>query len=136
VRPYTGSVLIEHEPAVAIETLIDVTRDTLAIDRILAEGEDPPLDPNVPPFSTLARKVMIAVRELDRDLRRSSDGTVDLGMLATLGLIGAGATQIAITGRLPLPPWFNLAWWGYRTFMTTEVCAHDGSDDGADDGSG
>ena len=140
VRPYTGSVLIEHEPTVAISSLVDVARDTLAIDRILAEGEQPPLDPNVPAFSTLARKVTIAVRELDRDIRRGSDGTVDLGMLATLGLIGAGAAEVAITGRLPVPPWFNLAWWGFRTFMTTEVCnpidgeanCGDGADDSSD----
>lgn len=136
VRPYTGSVLIEHEASVTISSLIDVTRDTLAIDRVLAAGEPPPLDPNIPPFSTLARKVMIAVRELDRDIRRGSDGSVDLGMLATLGLIGAGATEVAITGKLPVPPWFNLAWWGYRTFMTTEVRAeiYDGADDELEDG--
>ncbi|HEY5925686.1 MAG TPA: hypothetical protein VIV11_28565 [Kofleriaceae bacterium] len=134
VRPYTGSVLIEHEPSVAISSLVDVMRDTLAIDRILAEGEKPPLDPDVPPFSTLAQKVVTAVRELDRDIRRGSDGTVDLGMLATLGLLGAGATEIAITGRLPVPPWFNLAWWGFRTFMTTEVSdASDDCGDAADD---
>jgi hypothetical protein len=120
VRPYTGSVLIEHAPTVALDTLVEVTRDTLAIDLVLAEGEAPPMDPHLPAFSTLARQVVIAVRKIDQDIRRGTDGTVDLGTLATLGLIGAGASQIAVTGRLPLPPWFNLAWWGYRTFMTTE----------------
>jgi hypothetical protein len=24
---------------------------------------------------------------------------------------------------VPLPPWFNLAWWGFRTFVTTEQAA-------------
>jgi hypothetical protein len=30
-----------------------------------------------------------------------------------------------------LPPWFNLAWWGFRTFMTTEqpeIQADDGTE--------
>jgi hypothetical protein len=120
VRPYTGSVLVDHDEKLAIGTLVETTRGALAIDRVLAANEKPPLDPEVPPFSSLARKVVLAVRELDRDLRRGSDGSVDLGMLATLGFMGAGAAEIVISGKLPLPPWFNLAWWGFRTFMTTE----------------
>ena len=34
--------------------------------------------------------------------------------------LGAGAADVIASGKLPLPPWFNLAWWGFRTFMTTE----------------
>jgi hypothetical protein len=49
-----------------------------------------------------------------------SDGSVDLGTLATLGMLGAGAVQVATTGALPFAPWFNLAWWGFRTFVTSE----------------
>jgi hypothetical protein len=120
VRPYTGSMLIEHDEKLAIGTLVEATRAALAIDRVLAAGERPPLEAEVPPFSSIARKLVIAVRELDRDIRRGSDGTVDLGMLATLGFLGAGAAEVVASGKLPLPPWFNLAWWGFRTFMTTE----------------
>ena len=58
---------------------------------------------------------------------------MDLGVLATLGLIGAGAAEIVVTGKLPIPPWFNLAWWGFRTFMTTEQPEIEAAD--ADDSS-
>lgn len=136
VRPYTGSILIEHDLELAIETLIDATRGALAIDRVLAAGERPPPPTEVPPFSSIARSVVHAVREIDRDLRRGSEGTVDLGMLATLGFLGAGAGEVIASGKLPLPPWFNLAWWGFRTFMTTEqpeIQAEDEDDETSSD---
>jgi len=134
IRPYTGSALVFHDEGVAIEILLEMARRALDIDRVLAAGEDPPTDPQVPAFSSLARKLVVAVREIDRDIRRGSDGTVDLGMLATLGFLGAGAAEVVASGKLRMPPWFNLAWWGFRTFMTTEqpeINAADG-DDGAD----
>lgn len=129
VRPYTGSILIEHKPEIAVDALLDVVRSALAIERVLAVGETPPVDPDVPAFSSVARKLASAVRELDRDIRRQSAGSVDLGMLATLGFVTAGAAEVAISGELPLPPWFNLAWWAYRTFMTTEQQAMTASSD-------
>jgi len=120
VRPYTGSVLVDHEHAVAVATLVAALRDALAIDRVLAPGEPTPLDGDVPAMSALARKLVATMHDLDRDVRRASNGTVDLGTMATFGLFGAGALEVAVTGQLPLPPWFQLAWWGFRTFTTTE----------------
>jgi hypothetical protein len=120
VRPYTGSVLIEHDPGVAAPALADEAARVLDCPKVLASGESPPVPTQVPAFSSLARKIVSAARELDRDIRRKSDGSVDLGTLATLGFVGAGAAQVATTGELPLPPWFNLAWWGFRTFVTSE----------------
>jgi hypothetical protein len=120
IRPHTGSALIAHDRGLSIGILVDAACGALAIDRVLAAGEKPPPDAEVPPFSSIARKLVLAVRELDRDIRRGSDGSVDLGTLATLGLLGAGAAGVVTSGKLQLPPWFNLAWWGFRTFMTTE----------------
>jgi len=120
VRPYTGSVLVLHDSDVAPAALLAEASRVLGGARILAPDEPPPLDPEIPAFSMLARKVVAAVRDIDKDVRRATDGTADLGTLATLGLVGAGALEVATTGQLPLPPWFNLAWWGFRTFMTTE----------------
>ena len=87
---------------------------------LLKPGEPPPVDGECPALTTLARTLVATVRGIDTDIRRGTDGTVDLGTLATLGFLGAGALEIAATGTLPLPPWFNLAWWGFRTFVTTE----------------
>lgn len=119
IRPYTGSALILHDPGIALDALTEVASGALDGARVLAHGEAPPLSAAVPAFSTLRQKLAALARELDRDIRRSSDGSVDLGTLATLGLVSAGAAGVAATGELPMPPWFNLAWWAYRTFMTT-----------------
>lgn len=119
VRPYTGSALVLHDRAVSAQSLAEAAAS--AIDaRVLAPGESAPVPDYVPPFSSVARTLAQAVREIDRDILRKSDGTVDLGTLAALGLFGAGAAQIVATGKLQQPPWFNLAWWGFRTFVTTE----------------
>lgn len=120
VRPYTGSILIEHDPGTSVDAMVAEARRVLAIAQVLAPGERPPIDQQVPAFSSLARKLVAAVLEIDRDIRRGTDGTVDLGTLATLGMIGGGAAEVAATGKLPLPPWFNLAWWAFRMFTTTE----------------
>ena len=120
VRPYTGSVLVDHHERVALDDLVGEARRVLDCARVLAPGEHEPVDHNVPAFSSLARKLAASVLEIDRDIRRGSDGSVDLGTLATLGFIGAGAVEIGATGKLPLPPWFNLAWWAFNLFMATE----------------
>jgi heavy-metal-associated domain-containing protein len=119
VRPYTGSALILHDPEVTLDALTQVACGALDGARVLAPGEAPPLSTAVPAFSSIRQKLIALAREIDRDIRRGSDGSVDLGTLATLGLASAGALGVAATGQLPMPPWFNLAWWAYRTFMTT-----------------
>jgi hypothetical protein len=128
VRPYTGSILVEHADGITADMLVAHVKDALAIERVLATGEHPPVDLEVPPFSKIAHEVAVAVREIDREIRRRSEGAADLGILATLGFFGAGAAEVIGSGRLPLPPWFNLAWWGFRTFMTTEQLAIDAED--------
>lgn len=131
VRPYTGTALVFHDRTLTAQTLVESAARVIDA-RVLAPGEAPPLPEHVPPFSSVARELAKVVRELDRDILRKTDGTVDLGTLATLGLFGAGAAEVAVSGKLPVPPWFNLAWWGFRTFMTAEEeeievdrCDHD-----------
>ncbi|MGE5181977.1 MAG: HMA2 domain-containing protein [Acidobacteriota bacterium] len=120
VRPYTGSVLVTHADDVTAKLLVEVVARELGNPRVLAPGERPPVEGEAPPLASLARKLVHAIREIDEDVRRATDGTVDLGTLTTLGFVGAGAVDVARSGELPLPPWFQLAWWGFRTFVTTE----------------
>lgn len=120
VRPYTGSALILHDAGVAVAALTEAASGALDGARVLAPGEAPPLSAAVPAFSSIRQKLVAIVGEIDRDIRRGSDGSVDLGTLATLGMVGAGAAGVVATGELQAPPWFNLAWWAYRTFMTTQ----------------
>jgi hypothetical protein len=120
LRPFTGSILVLHDPSVTSATLVDVTQRVLACDRVLARGERPPIGGSVPELSKIAKLAAAAFRDIDRDLLRLSDGSIDLGTLATLGFVGAGAVGLAFEREVEMPPWFNLAWWGYRTFMTNE----------------
>jgi hypothetical protein len=120
VRPYTGSALILHDAGVAIGALTEAASQALGGARVLAHGEVPPLSAAGPAFSSIRQKLIVIAREIDSNIRRSSDGSVDLGTLATLGFASAGAVQIAASEELPAPPWFNLAWWAYRMFMTTQ----------------
>lgn len=121
VRPYTGSILVLHEPAVLPATLVEAAQQVLACERVVARGESPPPDKFAPELSKIARLAAEAFRDLDREMLRRSEGSLDLGVLATLGFLGAGAVQLAIEREVELPQWFNLAWWGYRTFMTNEL---------------
>jgi hypothetical protein len=120
VRPFTGSILVLHELELTSASLVEAAQRILAPDRILAPGEPPPRNPDVPEISRVARLAAKAFREIDRDVRRASEGSLDLGTLATLGFFGFGAAGVAASRDISLPPWFNLAWWGYRTFMTNE----------------
>lgn len=120
VRPYTGSALIQHDHRVSADALVEVCRRVLQCSHVLPPGEAPPVDEEVPLFSSLARKLAGTVREVDRDILRSTEGAIDLGTLTTLGFLGAGAMNVVLSKRIELPPWFNLAWWAFRTFMTAE----------------
>jgi hypothetical protein len=120
VRPYTGSILVDHAETVASSDLVEHIRPVLDIEKVCAPGERPPPITELPAFSTIARELTVFVRDLDRDIRRRSEGVADLGVLATLGCFAAGAAEVVAQGTLPVPPWFNLAWWGFRLFMTTE----------------
>lgn len=122
-RTETGSVLIEHdEDVLSADALIEQVRALAGADRVLKSGEAPPAEP-LPPGTTsaVARAAATFFRAVDHDLLAATDGRIDLGTLATVGFVTAGALEIAVTRRLPAPPWFNLAWWGFRTFMTLET---------------
>jgi hypothetical protein len=120
VRPYTASALVLHDETVALSTLIAAALEATGCYRVLGPGEAPPPEATVPPLSSLAQTTARIVHQLDRDIRAATGGLVDLGTAATIGFLGAGALEVLTTRKLPMPPWFNLAWWGYSTFVTAE----------------
>jgi hypothetical protein len=58
--------------------------------------------------------------DLNQEVLRVTDSKIDLGILATLGFFAAGAAEVVYKKVIPAPPWFNVAWWGFRTFVTME----------------
>jgi hypothetical protein len=121
IRPYTSSVLVLHAPEITSSELAELVRGVLVLERVLEVGERPPRPTDTPELSRLAKMAAVAFRQIDRDVKRASEGSVDLGTLVTALFFGAGAVQLVSERQVELPPWFNLAWWGYRTFMTNEL---------------
>ena len=125
-HPFTASLVVHFDPArVAEERVVAALREAAGVGTVLQPGEPrPALPPRTgAPASAVGRATVEAFRALDDEVIRVSGGGMDLGTLATLGFFGAGALELAVTGKIPAPPWFQLAWWGFRTFMTVEVAA-------------
>jgi hypothetical protein len=123
VRVRTGSVLCLFDPErLDAGAVAEAARAASGAERVLSTGESPPRLEPVPRLggSALGRETARLFRDLDSDVLRVTEGRLDLGTLATLGFLSAGAIDIVATRTVPVPPWFNLAWWGFRTFMTLE----------------
>jgi hypothetical protein len=125
-HPFTASLVVRFDPArVAEERVVAALRQAAGVGAVLQPGEPRPAPPPraSEPASAAGRATVEAFRALDDELIRISGGGMDLGTLVTLGFFGAGALEVAVTGKIPAPPWFQLAWWGFRTFMTVEAAA-------------
>jgi hypothetical protein len=123
IRPWTGSVLCSYDPERLDEdAIVGAVRRHTAVATVLDPGEShPELDDRVETAvadsaSSVRRAVTAAFRDLNREVLRASDGRLDLGAVTGLGFLGVGALEIASSRTVPAPPWFNLAWWAFRTF--------------------
>jgi copper chaperone CopZ len=127
VRPRTGSILCRCDPErVDAARLLGKLRALTGVDMVLGPTDPPPIRVGVSPAaggSSVGRATAKAFREIDEDLLRYTEGRLDLGTLTTLGFLVAGGLEMAVTRTIPIPPWFNLAWWGFRTFMSVEARA-------------
>lgn len=122
VRPRTGSVLCRFDPArVRAERLLTAVRRETRVAMVRRADAPAPRLPRPRGPSRLGRAVTDAVRAIDDDIWQASNGTLDLGTVAGLLFLGAGAAELAATRRVPLPSWFNLAWWAFRTFTMFEA---------------
>jgi hypothetical protein len=60
------------------------------------------------------------LQEANQRLLALTEGRLDLATLATLGLFGASAVDVAVGQRLTAPRWSDLAWWATQTFASFE----------------
>ena len=130
VRPYTGSILCTFDRHVLrAEQIVAAVREHTGATTVLRPGERSEEEERVLAEEALrhgtdlARSVAAMFKGLNLEMLRATNGRVDLGMTAALTFAGAGVAEVLATGKLPMPPWFNLGWWAYRMFMTTEQTA-------------
>ena len=136
IRPWTGSVLCTYEPDVldASRIVRTVQRHTGVAIVLQADERHPEVQSHVEHAarqgaSTLRRKVTAAFRELNGEVLEATEGRLDLGALTGIGFIGVGALEILSSRAAPAPPWFNMAWWAYRTFTLSGAETRAESDD-------
>ncbi|MCI0571209.1 MAG: hypothetical protein L0Y66_10690 [Myxococcaceae bacterium] len=132
VRTFTGSVLCTHDPAQLLpERLLEEARRFSGEGVVvLGPGEAEPPDEEellraAAHGSNVARAFARFFKAVNLDVVRTFEGRVDLGTLASLFLLGAGTAEVVATRRLPMPPWFNLGWWAFRTFIVADKASID-----------
>lgn len=121
LRPFTGSVLCLFAPPTSEADILALLHRETRCAELRRPGDPPP--PPLPPDgpSPIARAVAEIFREVNLRVRAATEGRLDMGTLAALCFFALGSMQVARSERLPIPAWFNLGWWSFRTFMTTEA---------------
>jgi len=144
VRPWTGSVLCRYDPEeLDEERILEAVRRHTGVRIVLRPGESSAeADAEyrtalLSRGSSLTRAVSESFGDLNRGVLLATEGRLDLGALTGLGFLTLGAAEIVATRTLPVPPWFNLAWWAFRTFTIFRSPEdQDGEEDGASDDGG
>ncbi|MCP3103246.1 hypothetical protein LZ198_30635 [Myxococcus sp. K15C18031901] len=133
VRPFTGSVLCQHDPDVLeTDVVVAAVKGFTGIDLVVRPGEEPPEEETLLEAlvvgSDMARAVSRFAKGIDLEVLRATQGKVGLGVLTSLSFVAAGATKIIATRRIPTPDWFSLAWWAFATFNGSERAAINNTD--------
>ena len=122
VRPWTGSVLCEWDPeAFDAERVIAAVRQHTQVAIVEEPGaaqapEPPSPTPEDGNGSSIRSAVQHAFGTLNHEIQEATDGRLDLGALTGLSFLAIGAAEVVGSRSVPAPPWFNMAWWAYRTF--------------------
>jgi hypothetical protein len=127
VRAYTGSVLLLYDPArIDADRLTRALLAATGVEHITQPGEETLEDlhawiaESVHEGSALTQALAEAGRGLHKDFLRLTDGHASVGSATTVLFWLAAAGRIAASGRLDLPAWHELVYWGFRTFGTLE----------------
>jgi len=124
VNPFSGSVLFLYDEEQLDESrLLAAVREATGVEIVARSGE--PLPPEAvaalqleakPEISRIERAAATFFHEVNLDVLEASEGRIDLGTLASVMFAATGAAEVALQRKLPLPQWFQLAWWSFRTF--------------------
>lgn len=127
VRPFTGSVLVTYDPAHAdVAAIRAALCKTTAVPEVTQPGHETPaqirqiLRGSVDEGAQLSQAAAKALHGLDVDVLRLTGGRASLGTITSLGLIVGAAAKVIGSGRIELPEWHQLLWWGFRSFSELE----------------
>jgi hypothetical protein len=125
VRPATGSIIVEDgDGPIPVEALAEKVRALVAAEH---DEQGRPLAarrPDDQPGPTrVAQAVAHAVAGINADVRDALDHRADLGTILPVFFAAAGVAEVARTGEMHGPSWFNLLWWSLRSFMTFNIRA-------------
>ncbi|HTP29052.1 MAG TPA: hypothetical protein VMK12_25750 [Anaeromyxobacteraceae bacterium] len=122
-HPFTGSFLVLYdERHLDAERIGEALREAIGASAVVRRGERPrsPRPKGPAPPSAVGKAMALAFRDLNHDLLAATEGSIDLGALLTLAFATFGAGEVVAMRKLPVPPWFNFAWWGFQGFMALE----------------
>lgn len=101
-KPATGSLLILHDPATGLETILDYAQER---GLFRCEAPPPPAPVKSPSISAIASQ---GLELFDSGLSAASKGRVDLPSVYFLTFLGLGARELA-RGHI-MPPAVTLLW--------------------------
>jgi hypothetical protein len=120
VRMRTGSVVCEYDEKILDEgKILSIVRRLTNVRHVLMPDETPPR--NIEERTTshgghVGAVIEQAFRSANDEMLRVTDGRLDMGVAGAFAFLAAGVAEIFATGQIEPPPWFNLAWWAFRTF--------------------
>jgi hypothetical protein len=130
VRPFSGSVLCSFEAMDLDERrIVSAVQESSGVRAVIRRGEAISVEAQAAlrlqpgERNHIARAAARFFQDVSADVLEATEGRLDLATLASLAFASAGAAEVAMDQKLPLPPWFQLAWWAFRTFTTMEGAA-------------
>jgi hypothetical protein len=136
VRHFTGSVLVLFDPARSDgERIAAALLQATGLPRVTLPGHesgediDRLLDNSHRKGSDLSLALVRTIEGLHADFLRLSGGHVSLGVLMTLSMWMGAAAKMAHDARIEPPPWYQLVWWGFKSFYDLERAAIENAPD-------
>jgi hypothetical protein len=127
VRPFTGSVLVTYDAArLDVAAISAAVCAATGVHEVTLPGHETPaqireiLRGSVDEGAELSQAAGKAFHGLNVDVLRMTGGRASLGTLASLGMIVGAAAKVLGSGRIELPEWHQLLWWGFRSFSELE----------------
>ena len=127
VRPFTGSVLVTYDPArTDVATIRAALCGFTGVDGVTLPGQETPeqirqiLRESFDEGSELSQAAVKAFQGIHVDVLRMTHGRLSLGAMTSLSMWIAAAAKVLASGRIQLPEWHQMLWWGFRSFSELE----------------